>query len=163
MEHILEFYLAFIQEREWTDEDDPGSDNPELLVKTLGKLTGSDVLAQQRQIHQPSMVNVYVKNSLGDYRGRADMLNTFRFKKAGIKDWESAKKILKKAIDLEKKLDPAKLIKKIKTIQNISKEPLGKEAGRMGATSNDSYADGVSSGPSSMTGGPMSGAGGGSQ
>jgi len=155
--YLLEIYLEFIQEREWTDPDDPGTTNPELLGKTFSKLTGSDVLAQQRQIHQPSMVNVYVKNSLGDYRGRADMLNTFRFKKAGIKDWESAKKILKKAIDHEKKLDPAKLIKKIKTVQNISKEPLGKEAGRMGATSNDSYADGASPGPSSMTGGPQGG------
>jgi hypothetical protein len=123
MNYLLEFYLSFLHEREWTDEDDPGSSNVDLLNKTMGKLTGSDVLAQNRQAHQPSMVNVYVKNALGDYRGRADTLNTYRFKKAGIKDWEAAKKILQKAIDHEKKINPEKFLKGIKTVQNISKEP----------------------------------------
>jgi len=160
---MLEGYLTFIHEKEWNDINDPGSTNPHLVKQVVGDLHGSGDLAQQRQKHQPSMVSVYVKNALGDYRGRADSLNTFRFKRAGLKDWEMAKKILKKAIDHEKKLDPAKIIKKIMTVQNISKEPLGKEAGRRGATSHDSYTDGTSSGPQSMTGGPTGGMGGGGQ
>lgn len=150
---MLECYLLFLHEREWNDEDDPGSDNLDILNKTMSKLTGSDVLAQNRQAHQPSMVNVYVKRSLGDYRGRADTLNTYRFKKAGIKDWDDAKKLLQKAIDHERKIKPEKFLKGIKTVQDISKEPLGKEVGKGGATSRDSYVDGASPGPSSMTGG----------
>jgi hypothetical protein len=159
MNYLLEGYLAFIQEREWDDPDDPGSKDPAFLGKVMGKLTGSDVLAQKRQYHQPSLINIYVKHALGDYRGRADMLNTLRFKKAGIDDWKDAKKILKKAIDHEKKLNPAKFLKGIKTVQNISKEPLGKEAKKGGGTSADSYTDGVSTGPQAMTGGPQGGGG----
>ena len=157
---MLKWYLEFIQEREWTDDDDPGSVDPlPLLRKVVKDLRGSGDLAQQRQAHQPSMVNVYVKNSLGDYRGRADSLNSYRFKKAGIKDWEAAKKILQKAIDHEKEIDPEKFLKGIKTVQNISKEPLGKETKRGGGTTTDSYTDGLSSGPQSMTGGPQGGGG----
>lgn len=156
--YILEGYLTFIQEREWNDPDDPGSVDPlPLLQRVVKDLHGSGELAQKRQEHQPSMVNVYVKNSLGDYRGRADTLNSYRFKKAGIKDWEAAKKILQKAIDHEKKIDPAKLIRKIMTVQNISKEPLGKETRRGGGTSDDGYVDGASAGPQAMTGGPVGG------
>lgn len=158
---ILEGYLTFIQEREWNDPDDPGliNDLP-LLQKVVRDLHGSGELAQKRQEHQPSMVNVYIKNSLGDYRGRANTLNSYRFKKAGIKDWDIAKKILQKAIDHEKHIDPARLIKKIITVQNVSKEPLGKETKRGGGTSDDGYADGADSSPQAMTtGGPMSGGG----
>ena len=155
---MLEGYLAFVQEREWNDPDDPGSvDALPLLQKVVKDLHGSGDLAQRRQEHQPSMVNVYIRNALGDYRGRADTLNSYRFKKAGIKDWEDAKRVLQKAIDHEKEIDPAKLIRKIMTVQNISKEPLGKEAGLRGATSKDSYTDGASAGPQAMTGGPVGG------
>ena len=158
--YLVEMYLALIQEKEWTDEDDPGAADPlPQLSKTLSKLTGSDVLAQQRQAHQPNMISVYIKRALGDYRGRADTLNSYRYKKAGIKDWDDAKKMLQKAIDHEKKIKPEEFLKGIKTVQNISKEPLGKEAGRGGATSRDSYTDGISAGPSSMTGGPTGGGG----
>ena len=150
---LIAGYLAYLEEREWTDPDDPGIKSNDLLARTMSKLTGSDVLAQQRQAHQPSMINVYIRTALGDYRGRADTLNSYRFKKAGIKDWDDAKKVLQKAIDHEKKIHPEKFLKGIRTVQNITKEPLGKETGRGGATSADSYADGVSSGPQSMMGG----------
>jgi hypothetical protein len=152
MNYLLEAYLTFLQEREWDDPDDPGSVHPDFLDKVLGKLTGSGDLAQFRQAHQPSMVNVYIKRSLGDYRGRANTLNTYRFKKAGIEDWEDAKKILKKAIDHEKKICPERFLKGIKTVQNISKEPLGRELGPDGISS-DGYTDGVSLGPAAMSGG----------
>lgn len=159
MNYLLEAYLEFLHEREWTDPDDPGIKSNDLLKQTMAKLTGSDILAQQRQKHQPSMINVYVRNALGDYRGRADTLNTYRYKKAGIDDWKDAEKVLKKAIDHEKKIKPEKFLKGIKTVQNISKEPLGKETKKGGGTASDSYTDGISSGPQSMTGGPQGGGG----
>lgn len=151
MSYLLEYYLAFLQEREWNDEDDPGSANTKLLNKVLSQLTASGELAQLRQKHQPSMINVYIKRSLGDYRGRADMLNTYRYKKAGIKDWDDAKRLLQKAIDHEKKIKPEEFLKNIKTVQNISKEPLGRELGPDGSC-DDGYSDGTSGGPSSVGG-----------
>ena len=151
MNYILEVYLAFLHEREWNDPDDPGSTHPELLIKTMAKLIGSDLLAQQRQAHQPELLNICVKNALGDYRGRADTLNTYRFKKVGLKSWDQVKKILKKAYDHERNIHPEKFLKGIKTVQNLSGEPLGKEVGPDGI-SNDGYADGVSAGPSAMGG-----------
>ena len=151
---LLETYLLFIQEREWSDPDDPGSTHPELLKKVLGNLHGSGELAQQRQAHQPNMLNIYIKRALGDYRGRADTLNTYRFKKIGVKDWDEVKKMLKKAMDHEKNINPEEFLKGIITVQNVgSREPLGKEVGPSG-TYDDGYASGAtSSGSSSMTGG----------
>jgi hypothetical protein len=152
MNLMLETYLLFLQEREWNDPDDPGSTHPELLTKTMSQLTGSDDLAQQRQAHQPNMLNVYVKRALGDYRGRANTLNTYRFKRIGIKHWKDVLKVLKKAIDHEKNLKPEEFLKGIKTVQNISGEPLGRELGP-NASSYDGYTDGVSPGPTAATGG----------
>ncbi len=149
---ILEGYLYFLQEKEWNDPDDPGSVNPlPLLQKVIKDLEGSGELAQKRQEHQPNMLNVYIKRALGDYRGRADTLNSYRFKKIGIKDWDEIKKILKKAYDHEKNIHPEKFLKGIRTVQNYSGEPLGKEIGPAGI-SNDGYADGASAGPTSMGG-----------
>ena len=162
MKYILETYLWFLQEKEWTDEDDPGAADPlPLLQKVVKNLHGLGDLGQQRQAHQPNMLNVYIKRALGDYRGRADSLNSYRFKKVGVKDWDDVKRILQKAIDHEKNIHPEKFLKGIKTIQDISKEPLGKETKKGGGTSSDSYVDGVSTGPQAMTGGPMGGGGGG--
>jgi hypothetical protein len=139
---LLETYLLFIQEREWNDPDDPGSTHYKLLKKVLRNLDGSGELAQQRQAHQPNMLNIYIKHALGDYRGRANTLNTYRFKKIGLKDWDKIKKILKKAMDHEKNLDAEKFLKGIITVQNVgSREPLGKEVGQ-DMTYNDGYSDG---------------------
>lgn len=159
---LLEAYLYFLHEREWSDPDDPGTTHTDMLGKTFSKLTGSDKLAQLRQMKQPNMMNIYVKRALGDYRGRADTLNTYRFKRMGIKDWDDAKKMLMKAYDHEKNIHPEKFLKGIRTVQNLSGEPLGKEVGPDGV-SNDGYTDGLSAGPSSMGDGGDGGAGGGSQ
>ena len=153
--YLVEGYLSFIQDREWTDPDDEGNLHPDMLGKTFSKLTGSDKLAQLRQSHQPNMMNIYVKRALGDYRGRANTLNTYRFKRMGMEDWEDAKKMLKKAYDHEKNIHPEKFLKGIRTVQNLSGEPLGKEVGPDGI-SNDGYSDGASAGPQSMTGGGVS-------
>jgi hypothetical protein len=114
---IIEGYLTFVQEREWNDLDDPGTvDSMPLIQKLLKDLEGNKDLNQRRQKHQPSMVSIFIKNALGDYRGRADSANSYRFKKIGVKDWEVAKKVLKKALDHEKNIDPAKLIRNLITI-----------------------------------------------
>jgi len=105
-----------------------------------------------RQIHQPELLNIYVKNALGDYRGRADTLNSYRFKKIGFKDWQKIKAILMKAYEFEKKLNPAELIKHIRTVQNLSGEPLGKEIGPDGI-SDDGYSDAASFGGDGGDGG----------
>jgi hypothetical protein len=157
--YILEGYLAYLYERQWDDPDDPGSTHPDLIRKVIGHLSGSDKLAQQRQAHQPNMLNVYIKRALGDYRGRADTLNSYRFKNIGIKDWDEIKKILKKAYDHERnKIFPERFLKGIMTIQNLSGEPLGKEIGPSGI-SDDGYSDGTSPGPQSMIGSPGGGGG----
>jgi len=153
MNYILEAYLTFLHEREWNDPDDPGSVHPDLLDRVISRLDGSADLAKLRQKHQPNMLNVYIKRALGDYRGRADTLNTYRFKNIGIDDWENIKKVIKKAYDHEKhKIHPEKFLKGIMTVQNLTGEPLGKEIGPDG-TSDDGYSDGISSGPQSMGGG----------
>ena len=144
---IIDKYLAFLQEREWNDDSDPGTTKPSHIRKVLSTLSGSGDLAQIRQSHQPSVINIYLKRCLGDYRGRADMLNTYRYKKVGFKDWEDAKKLLQKAMDHENKIEPEKFLKGIKTVQNISREPLGKEIGPDGE-SDDGYTDGTSFGGS---------------
>jgi len=150
--YLIEDYLTYISEREWTDPDDEGAIHPDLVKKVLGTLTGSAELAKMRQIHQPKLLNIYVKNALGDYRGRADTLNSYRFKKIGFKDWQKIKAILMKAYEFEKKLNPAELIKHIRTVQNLSGEPLGKEIGPDGI-SDDGYSDVASDGGDGGDGG----------
>jgi hypothetical protein len=141
MNYLLEGYLTYLHEKEWSDPDDPGTHSLDLLQSVVSKLTGSGDLAKQRQAHQPNMLNVYIKRALGDYRGRADTLNSYRFKNIGMKDWDIIKKVLKKAYDHEKNIHPEKALKNIITVQNFSGEPLGREIGPDGG-SDDGYPDG---------------------
>jgi hypothetical protein len=152
MNYLLEGYLTYLHEKEWNDPDDPGTHSLDLLQSVVSKLTGSGDLAQQRQAHQPNMLNVYIKRALGDYRGRADTLNTYRFKNIGMKDWDIIKKVLKKAYDHEKNIHPEKALKNIMTVQNFSKEPLGREIGPDGSN-DDGYSDGPSGSGGALGGG----------
>lgn len=153
MNYLLEGYLAYLNERDWDEPNDPGTHSLDLLRRVISHLDGSGKLAKERQHHQPNMLNVYIKRSLGDYKGRADTLNSYRFKKIGIKDWDIIKKILKKAFDHERhKIHPEKFLKNIITVQNLSGEPLGQELGPDG-TSDDGYPDAIGASPGGGDGG----------
>jgi predicted double-glycine peptidase len=97
---LVSDYLSFLQETEWdTETDYPESFDLQTHRDMLGKLGG---LAKSRHIrhnHQPSLYNVYVRRSLGDYLGRVDSMNAKSVPHIGIDDFrEDMENIIRKAL-----------------------------------------------------------------
>lgn len=106
---ILEHYLNFLQERQWDEETEnpdafdvtpykrlmvePGLDNPALFQKL-------------RQTLQPSLFGLYIKNAVGDYKGRPDMYNARAYRGLGLKDFEKKLSMLKRRVNQAKKKKP---------------------------------------------------------
>jgi len=86
MSKLTEIYLYFLQEREWTD----GNPDYKLTMKDfkelLGDLHGISNFDNHRQAFQPSTFDIYLKNVIGDYRGRNDMQNSRRVYTFGYED-----------------------------------------------------------------------------
>lgn len=74
---LMEEYINYIQEREW-DEDPKNNDSFDTKVfkDALSKLAGPDPFNSIRHDEDPTLVNIYIKNLLGDYKGRIDTHNT---------------------------------------------------------------------------------------
>jgi hypothetical protein len=103
---ILDRYLYYIQERQWDEEtENPDSFDLNVFKKVFGDLDGTVPLQQIRHSLQPSIYNIYVKNSLGDYKGRPDQMNTKTVRHVGIKDFEADKERLLKSIQKARMFD----------------------------------------------------------
>lgn len=147
----MPIFLFYLHEREW-DEDEKISliaIKADRIKDVLGKLTGSGALAAARQLMQPRLLNIYLKNALGDYKGRANTVNSYRFKKLGLDKLKQIKAILKKAQKVEKDSKPEDFLKNIITVGDKSFEPLGRELG-LNASSDDGYSDAGSMAVGSM-------------
>jgi hypothetical protein len=102
---LLDRYLYYVQERQWDEEtENPDTFDPENYKKVFGDLIGLGPLEKTRHALQPSMYNIYLKNSLGDYKGRPDSINNQTVRNIGIKDFEEDKeRITKLSKQLNKK------------------------------------------------------------
>ena len=138
----MPIFLIYLQEKEW-DEDDKEAIlaiKAKRIKDVIKKLSGSGDLAAARQLHQPRILNIYLKNALGDYMGRANTVNSYRFRKLGLDKLKQIKAILKKAKKAEKDSKPEDFLKNIITVADKSFEPLGRELGA-NASSDDGYSD----------------------
>lgn len=104
---IVNEYLAYIMltEREW----DTSTENPDTFVlqtyaDLISQKTNIGALKKLRHALQPSLYDIYIKNSLGDYRGRPDMMNNKSMRHIGFKEFQRDLKILKKKIKYAQKI-----------------------------------------------------------
>jgi hypothetical protein len=87
-ETMLNIYLKFLQEREWNDKNiEWDNDELETIKHFLSNLDrkSTDKMDANRHSFQPSIFNIYLKNVIGDYKGRIDALNSRRVYTVGIK------------------------------------------------------------------------------
>jgi hypothetical protein len=99
-----------LQEREWdTETDRPESYNMDIYRNMLGKLTGFPALRDIKHSHQASLYSVYVKNSLGDYMGRPNSMNSKGVRHIGVDEFKK---------DMENIIKKAKYATKLKSKQN---------------------------------------------
>ena len=109
---LTQTYLDFLQERQWDDPTpNPDSFDMKIYQDLLAKLTSNDKIKAMRHALQPSLYNIYIKNALGDYKGRPDTANTKTTRHIGLKQFEDDEERLKKIVDYLDKFEP--------------KEPLG--------------------------------------
>jgi len=138
---LLEVYLIYLQEKEWDeDEEFPDKISVKTIANVIGKLSGSGKLAAARHSLQPRLLNIYVRNALGDYLGRANTQNSYNLQNIGLDKLAQIKSVLKKAIKFEKDLKPEEFLKNIITVSDKSNEPVGRELGVSGE-SDDGYSD----------------------
>jgi len=103
---LLEGYLIYIQERQWDDAtENPDTFDVQLFKDLLGKRVGHDDFVKRRHMLQPSLYNIYIKNSLGDYKGRPDRANSITRRTIG---YEKFKKDLPRLLKIIKFLKTAK-------------------------------------------------------
>ena len=98
--NLVEDYLSFLQESEWDQVTDyPESYDLNNQIDMLGSLGGLAKARKIRHNHQPSLYNVYVKRSLGDYLGRVDLMNAMSVPHIGIEDFkDDMQNIINKAL-----------------------------------------------------------------
>jgi hypothetical protein len=138
----MPIFLIYLQEKEWDEENEEPivAIKADRIADVIKNLSGSGKLAVARQAHQPRMLNIYLKNILGDYKGRANTVNSYRFRKLGLDKMKQIKAILKKAQKAERDSKPEDFLKNIITVSDKSFEPLGRELG-IHSTSDDGYPD----------------------
>jgi len=108
---MIESYLdfLFLQEREWEEPtQNPDSFDLRRFEDMLGNLGGIVNMRKIRHALQPSLYNIYIKNSIGDYKGRPDMMNSKTIHHLGVEDFEG---------------DMKELIRKIKFAVKIKSKP----------------------------------------
>jgi len=106
---LLETYLLYLslQEREWnTPTENPDSFELKNFEDLLGltKTGGLKVFKKMRHALQPSMYDLYIKNSLGDYMGRPDTMNNRTMRHVGFKEFQKDIESLKKKIKYAEKI-----------------------------------------------------------
>lgn len=116
---LTQTYLDFLQEREWNEPtQNPDTFDMKIYGDLLAKLTSNDKIKAMRHALQPSLYNIYIKNALGDYKGRPNAANTKTIRHIGLKQFERDEDRLKKIIsyldnlDVEDPLGKLKITKK---------------------------------------------------
>jgi predicted double-glycine peptidase len=102
--NIVDDYLSFLYESEWNiPTDAPDSFDIKVHRDMLGSLGGLSKSKHIRHNHQPSLYNVYVRRSLGDYLGRIDSMNARSVPHIGVDEFKKdIENIIKKALYAEK-------------------------------------------------------------
>lgn len=86
---VIDQYLKKLQERQWDEPTDrPEAFNMNMYKQIIGQLAGNKEISRIRHAHQPSLYSIYIKNVLGDYKGRPHGLNVRRFRNIGIQQFE---------------------------------------------------------------------------
>jgi len=119
--NLLDMYLVMLQEKEWNDT---GTENEiyndkmrKHLRKMIGDLAGVDDMDDIRQAFQPSTYDIYLKNVIGDYRGRINQLNARRVYTFG---YDEIKEKLPSLLARKKKAMSKNIVPK-KTWDNLKK------------------------------------------
>jgi hypothetical protein len=109
---LLKYYIKYLQEREW-DEDPKNSDDFDDLnyEKGIGTVRDINIFNKMRHDKDPKLSNIYLKNVLGDYKGRVDSYNVTSDKMPFGKNVDAK---------VDKILSDYKKISKIKTSGNDS-------------------------------------------
>jgi len=84
---LLETYLLYLhlQEKEWGEETpNPDSFAIKNFEDLMGQKINVNVFKRMRHHLQPSMYNIYIKNTLGDYMGRPDTMNSQTVRTVGF-------------------------------------------------------------------------------
>jgi hypothetical protein len=103
---LLDFYLGILQEREWSEKT-PNPDNFDIQVyKDAFTKISVDPFHKVRPALQPTLYNLYIKNALGDYRGRYDRINARTHHGLGIDQFEKDKEKLRKGEEYSKNYLP---------------------------------------------------------
>lgn len=103
---LTQTYLDFLQEREWNEETpNPDTFDMKIYQDLLAKLTSNDKIKAMRHALQPSLYNIYIKNALGDYKGRPNTANSKTTRHIGLKQFERDEERLKKIISYLDNLD----------------------------------------------------------
>jgi hypothetical protein len=74
---MLKYYLKYLQEKEWDEK--PGNDDafdPDLYKHGIGNLPGPDPFNNSRHDLDTNLFDIYIKNSIGDYKGRTTSYNS---------------------------------------------------------------------------------------
>lgn len=101
---ILEQYLNYLHERDWIDPTEYPDSFHNPTFKDMIQNLNIKRMKKIRHALQPSMYNIYVKNFLGDYRGRPDTMNSQTIRNVGYEDFESDIPAIKKRIAFAKKI-----------------------------------------------------------
>lgn len=104
---ILNEYLLYLMlnEREWdTDTENPDSFDIKNFADVFGQKTGNVIFKKMRHNLQPSMFNIYIKNTLGDYMGRPDVMNSQTIRHIGFDQFQKDLNLLKKRVVFAKKI-----------------------------------------------------------
>lgn len=106
---LINSYLKVLHifERQWDEPtQNPDAFDLNAFVDLLKDLHGIEKFKKMRHNLQPSRFDIYMKNALGDYRGRPDMMNMKTHRGMGLADFEKNLTDLKKKVLFAKKLKP---------------------------------------------------------
>jgi hypothetical protein len=145
---LTQTYLDFLQEREW-GEPTPNPDTFDIRMyqALLGKLISNEKIKAMRHAFQPSLYNIYIKNSLGDYKGRPYSANAKTIRHIGLSQFDKDEERLRKIVDYLNNFEPKDPLGKLKI---IPKKPRSKYASdsKLNLYTGDNSAGGGDSGDS---------------
>ena len=104
---LLEVYLLYLllNEREWNSpSQNPDTFSKQKYVDLMLQNIGAFEFNAMRHSLQPSMYDLYIKNALGDYMGRPDMMNSITMRHVGFSQFLKDLKVLKQRIKFAQKI-----------------------------------------------------------
>ena len=104
---LLEVYLLYLllNEREWNaPSQNPDTFSKQKYVDLMIQNIGNQEFNYMRHSLQPSMYDLYIKNALGDYMGRPDMMNSITMRHVGFSQFLKDLKVLKQRIKFAQKI-----------------------------------------------------------